>query len=345
MDQQLVVAILVVTLALVFNLSNGFHDSANQVATVITSGALSPEAALTLAALADFAGAYYLGTNVAQTVAKGIVNPAMVRASQVGIFVIYSALLGALFWNVVTWYFGLPSSSSHALIGGMLGAFVAGWGPHVVNWSLVIQIVAVMLVSPLIVFIITYLFTKLTFFSSQYLSPRFNEAFKKLQVISLIGQALAHGANDAQKTMGVIVFGLLVLKFYDPSLESGAIPHWVVLSCSLSIAFGVFFGGWRIIRRLGAGLFRVRPIHALASQLASAGIMFAASALGFPISTTQVISTSILGAGAAFRPKAVRWAVAGEMVTAWMITIPVSALAAAGFFYMSRMFFSPGKAG
>ncbi|OGR88822.1 MAG: hypothetical protein A3A86_07640, partial [Elusimicrobia bacterium RIFCSPLOWO2_01_FULL_60_11] len=250
MDQHLIVAILVVALALVFNFSNGFHDSANQVATVITSGALSPEAALTLAALSDFLGAYFLGTRVAETIGKGIVDPETMRSSQVGIFVIYSALMGAISWNVITWRLGFPSSSTHALIGGMIGAFVAGWGTSPVQWWNVLGIVLVMLVSPLVGFSVTYLFTKLTLFSSQNFGPWVNEGFKKLQVVSLVGQSLAHGANDAQKSMGVIVFGLLVLNFHDPR-TGGFIPPWVALSCSLTIAAGVLLGGWKLIRRLG----------------------------------------------------------------------------------------------
>lgn len=342
MDQHLIVAILVVALALIFNFSNGFHDSANQVATVITTGALSPEAALSLAALSDFAGSYFLGTRVAETIGKGIVNPELMRASHVGIFVIYSALLGAISWNVITWRLGFPSSSTHALIGGMIGAFVAGWGTAPVNWTTVLGIVLVMLASPLAGFAITYIFTKLTLFSSQYFGPGVNEGFKKMQVASLVGQSLAHGANDAQKSMGVIVFGLLVLNFHSPQAGAGFIPPWVVLSCSLTISAGVLLGGWKLIRRLGSGLYRIRPIHAFASQAASGSIMCLASVFGFPISTTQVVSSSILGAGAAFRPKAVRWQVAGDMVAAWLITLPVSALLSAGFFFAGKLLFGRG---
>ena len=339
MDQQLIVAILVVTLALFFNLSNGLNDSANQVATVISCGALSPAVAVGLAALADFAGSYFLGTNVAKTIGKGIVDPELMRASRIGVFVIYSAILGALSWNLAAWYMGLPSSSSHALIGGLLGAFISGWGFHTVQWMNVFYIVLAMLLSPIFGFLITYLFTKITFFFSQYFGPKVNEAFKKVQVLSLIGQSLAHGTNDGQKSMGIIVFALLVLNFHKPSVPEGFVPHWVVLACSLALSFGILLGGPRLVRKLGVGLFRVRPIHAFASQSASAGVMYAASLLGFPVSTTQVISSSILGAGAAFRPKAVRWAVAGDMSVAWLITIPASAIIASTAFYAGRFVF------
>lgn len=342
MDQYLIAAILVVALALVFNFSNGFHDSANQVAAVITSGALSPQVALSLAAGSDFLGAYFLGIPVAETIGKGIVNAELMRASNVGIFVICSALLAALSWNVITWRVGFPSSSSHALMGGMIGAFVAGWGMAPVQWGNVLGIILVMLVSPLAGFALTYLFTKLTFFFSQYLGFGTNEFFKKMQGVSLVVQSLTHGANDAQKTMGVIVFGLVVLDFHHPHAGASFIPPWIVLSCSLTIALGVLLGGWKLIRRLGAGLYRIRPIHAFASQAASGSIMYLTSIFGFPISTTQVVSSSILGAGAAFRPKAVRWQVAGDMGVAWLITMPVSAFLSAGFFYASKLIFVRG---
>lgn len=341
MEQPYLIAIFVVALALLFSLSNGFHDSASQVATVISSRALSPEVALSLAAIADFIGAYFLGTSVAKTIGKGIVDPELMKSSGLGIFVLSSALTGAISWNIITWYFGIPSSSSHALIGGLVGAFVAGWGTQPVQWNNVRNIVIVMLVSPLVGLIITYFFTKLTFFFSQWSTPKANNMFKSLQTVSLIAQSLAHGTNDAQKTMGVITFALIIMNLYHPPAEGELlIPRWVVLSCSAAMAFGIALGGWRIIKKLGAGLYRVRPIHGFASQTASAAIMYLTSLYGFPISTTQVISSSVMGAGAAFRPKSVRWAVAGDMVVAWLITIPASGLIAAGIFKISKFLFS-----
>ncbi len=339
MDPIVWAGLLAISLALFFDFSNGFNDSANQVATVISSRALEPEIALSLAAAADFVGAYFLGTSVAHTIGKGLLRPELIRGSSLAIYVITSALLGALAWNITTWYFGLPSSSSHALIGGLIGAFVSGFGASLIQWDNVKTIVLIMIVSPLAGFAITFLVTKLTFFLSQWFSPKINSYFRGLQVFSLIGQGLAHGTNDAQKTMGVITFVLVLMGYASPSGNGDfAIPHWVVLSCSLAIALGVAMGGVRIIRRLGSGFYRVRPVHGFAAQSASAGIMFAASSFGFPVSTTQVISTSVLGAGAAFRPKSVRWALAGDMVTAWAITIPASAAIAAATFQIVRFF-------
>ena len=340
MEYSLFVVVLAVALAIFFDFSNGFHDSANQVATVISSRALSPEVALIIAAVADFCGAYFLGTNVAKTIGKGIVDPEIIKTSSFGIYVLISAICGAIGWNVITWYFGIPSSSSHALIGGLVGAFVAGWGTGPVQWVNVRNIVLVMLVSPLVGFFCTFLFTKTTFFFSQWASPKANTLFKNLQVLSLILQSLAHGTNDAQKTMGVITFALIITNRYQPPPgEVLPIPHWVVFACSAAMALGIATGGWRIIKKLGSGLYRVRPIHSFASQSTSAAIMYATSLFGFPISTTQVISSSIMGAGSAFRPKSVRWAVAGDMVVAWLITIPASGLIAGGTFLLIKAVF------
>ena len=278
MDHTVMVAVFVAALALSFSLSNGFNDSASQVATVISSRALSPELALTLAALANFVGACFLGTSVAKTIGKGIVDPQVMGSSRIGIIVLASALTGALSWNLITWYFGIPSSSSHGLIGGLIGGFISGWGTGPIQWKNVQVILLVMLVSPLVGFFLTYLFTKATFFLTQWFSPKANESFKHLQVISLLGQALAHGTNDAQKTMGVITFALILLRLHSPKAGAGyLIPQWVVVSCSFSMALGGALGGWKIIRTLGAGLYRVRPIHGFASQAASALIMYVTS--------------------------------------------------------------------
>lgn len=321
--------IVVVLLALVFDFTNGFHDSANLVATVISSRSMEPETALIMAAVAEFIGAYFLGTAVAKTIGKGIVDPTLISASSSGAWVILSAVLAAILWNLATWWFGLPSSSSHALIGGLLGAFVMGWGIAPVQWKSVGLIILIMVLSPVVGLAVTYLFTEMTMLLVSRAAPKINKTFKHLQVLSCLAQALSHGTNDAQKTMGLITFSLILLGFQTPVPGELPIQRWVIIACALAMAMGTVTGGWRIIKKLGAGLYRVRPVHGFASQSAAAAIIYLTAIFGFPVSTTQVISSSVMGAGAAFRPKMVRWGVAGDMAIAWLITIPASAFIAA----------------
>lgn len=336
MTSPILIAGLVTTVALFFDFTNGFNDSATQVATVITARALPPELALLLAALANFIGAYFLGTAVAETIGKGIVDPRFLPAGSTGIMVIISALLGAILWNLVTWYWGIPSSSSHALIGGLIGAFFLGWGPQPINWSKVWQIVLIMIASPFVGLTITYIFTRLTIVFTRWASPKANNVFQKLQVFSLITQALAHGTNDAQKTMGVITFTLILLGLYKPQSELMTIPRWVIIACALAMALGTVSGGWRIIKTLGTKLYKIRPVHGFASQVTSTLIIYLTAIFGYPISTTQVISSSVMGAGAAFRPKMVRWKVAQDMLVAWLVTIPASGVMAGLIFLLLK---------
>ncbi|MEK9170289.1 MAG: inorganic phosphate transporter [Patescibacteria group bacterium] len=340
MESVFIIAAIIVAVALFFDFTNGFNDSANQVATIIFSRALNPFAALFIAAAANFIGAYLLGTAVAQTIGAGIVDPRVFHEGGSGIIVIFSALVGAILWNLITWYFGIPSSSSHALIGGLVGAFLFSWGPAVINWQKILTIVAIMIASPVVGFFVTYIFTRLTLIFSQWSSPKINNIFKKLQIISLITQSLSHGMNDAQKTMGVLAFALTALGFYSSKESVGLfIPDWVIISCALAMASGTLIGGRRIIKKLGSGLYKVRPIHGFASQTASTLIIYFTAFFGFPISTSQVISSSVMGAGAAFRPKMIRWQVAKDMVMVWFITIPVSALVAGlSFMVLNKIF-------
>ena len=326
----ILLAAIATVIGLFFDFTNGFNDSANQVATVIASNSVSPAKALTLAAAGNFIGAFFLGTAVAKTVGQGIVDPSFLGGGRTGVYVIIAALLGAIGWNLISWYFGIPSSSSHALIGGLVGSFLVAWGLQPIHWIKVLAIVAIMLISPIIGFAATYVFTKATRHISGWFTPRVSESFKRLQVASLAAQALSHGTNDAQKTMGVIAFTLVILGLETiPVGGEIQIPFWVIALCSLAIAAGTLIGGWRIIRTLGAGLYKVRPIHAFASQVASALIIYATAFFGYPISTTQVISSSVMGVGTAFRPKMVRWHVAQDMGFAWLVTIPASGVLAA----------------
>ena len=331
MSEVMLAATLVVGLALFFDFTNGFNDSANQVATVITSNAMQPATALFVAGLGNFVGAYFLGTAIAETLGKGIVNPDLLIGTGVsGAMVVFAALLGAVAWNLISWRLGVPSSSSHALIGGLLGAFIVGWGFGQINWDKVVTIVAIMILSPIIGFVTSYLFTRGTITASNNATPSINKFFRRLQIFSLSATSLAHGTNDAQKTMGVITFALIILGLHSAPEGSGAfVPKWVILSASIAPAIGTMTGGWRIIKTLGSKLYRVRPIHAFSSQVVSAAIIYGTAIFGFPISTTQVISSSVMGAGAASRFKMVRWLVAKDMGLAWLITIPSSAAVAA----------------
>lgn len=341
MTMVFLMAILAIGLALLFTFTNGFHDSASQVAAVIASNAMSPGKALFIAAAGDFVGAVFLGRAVAETLVRGIVDPNVFAIGASGVIVVLAAFSGAILWNLVTWYFGMPSSSSHALIGGLVGAFVVAWGLNPVNWTEILSIVIVMAASPFVGFMISYLVTVVTFVFSRFATPKVNRVFNKAQFISLIGQSLSHGTNDGQKTMGIIMFVLVLLGFYAlPSSGQSFVPTWIVVLSALTMSLGTLTGGWRIIKKLGAGLYKIRPIHAFSSQITSAIIIYAASIFGFPISTTQVIASSVMGAGTASRPKMVRWLVARDMLLAWLVTIPVSALIAAISYFVIKIIFN-----
>lgn len=340
MDMILLVAILIVVIALFFDFTNGFIDSANQVATIIFSRTLEPAWALFIASGCNFLGAYFLGTAVAQTIGSGIVDPRILGEGPSGVLVVFAALTGAILWNLTAWFLAIPSSSSHSLMGGLIGAFLFGWGINPINWSMVSIIVLVMILSPIIGFFITYIFTQLTLFICRGCTPKVTKVFKKLQIASLITQSLSHGTNDAQKTMGVIVFALIILGLYSPQTTGELIiPHWVVISCALAISLGTIVGGKRIIKKLGSGLYKVRPIHGFTSQVSSTAVIFISSLFGIPVSTSQIISSSVMGAGAAFRSKMVRWKIAQDMALVWLVTIPVSGLVAGiTFLILNKIF-------
>jgi len=321
-----IIAILLVTVALFFDYSNGAHDSSNIVATVVSSRAVSPIWALIIAALFEFMGAYFLGTAVAQTIGKGIVNPELIKVTPNGIVILFSALTAAIGWNLFTWYLGIPTSSSHALIGGLLGAFVIAGGFSIVNWDRVTLIFLVLVASPIVGLVLGFLITRISYFFSQWSSPGANTLFKRLQLGSSVLLALSHGTNDAQKTMGVITFSLVVLGLYQPPPGSLPIPRWVVVACAATIALGILNGGWRIIKTLGAKLYKIRPIHGFGAQSSAALIIYAAALFGFPVSTTQVVTSTIMGAGSADRPKGVRWEALREILISWIVTMPVAAL-------------------
>jgi PiT family inorganic phosphate transporter len=315
----LVTGALVVT-ALVFDFLNGFHDSANVVATTISSRALSPRKALVLAALAEAAGPFLFGVAVATTIGDEIIASQAITST-----VIFAGLLGAIAWNVITWLLGIPSSSSHALIGGLVGAVAMGYGFSAVQAAGIRKVIIALLASPILGLAVGYLFMKLLLWLSRMATPGANRFFKSAQVVTSLGLALSHGSNDAQKTMGIIAMALLSGGFID----TFHVPIWVVAACAAAIALGTLTGAWRIIRTLGAKFYRIRPIHGFSAQAASAGVILGAALLGGPVSTTQVVSSTIIGVGSAERLSKVRWGVAGEIAIAWVLTIPASMLISA----------------
>lgn len=320
MSSTLLVVVVVVILAIIFDFLNGFHDAANVVATMIASRSMSPEVALVIAATCEFVGPFLFGTAVAKTMGKGIVD-----ANAITVWITCAALSGAIAWNLITWKWGIPSSSSHALVGGIVGAVGAGVGFDKLNMRGIGVIVAVLVTSPIIGLVIGFLFKKIVTFIFRGQGPRINFLFKRVQFISAAGLALSHGANDAQKSMGIITMVLVTFGY----LNEFIVPTWVICACAAAIASGTAFGGWSIIKTVGTGIFRLRPIHALSSQMSSASVILGAALLGGPVSTTHVVSSSIMGVGAADRMKAVRWYKAFEIVTTWFVTIPAAAAVAA----------------
>jgi len=310
-------------LAIGFAFLNGVHDSCNLVATMISSRAIRPQIALIITSIAEFCGPFIFGVAVANTIGHDIV-----AVEYLNVYMVIAALLGAIIWNVVTWLLGIPSSSSHALVGGLIGAVAAGAGFQQIQLAGVLKVIAYLFVSPIVGFITGMLFAQFIYLASWRASPKINSLFKKMQIVTSLGLAMGSGANDAQKTMGIITMGLVITGFQ----KDFVVPFWVVLSCALAISLGVSMGGYRLIKTLGAKFYKIRPVHGFASQAASAAVILAASLLGGPVSATQVVSTAIMGVGAAERMSKVRWGVAGEIASAWLFTIPSTALLAAGLY-------------
>ncbi len=313
----------VVLIALIFDFTNGAHDSANAIATIVSTKVLSPMTAVLMAGCLNLFGAF-LGTSVAHTIGSGIVRPDLVMGSQ---GLVLAALLGAIFWNLLTWYFGLPSSSSHALVGGLIGAAIAHGGFGAPSYgSIAAKILLPLLVSPLAGFASGYLImVALSWLFARSTPGRVNFLFKKLQIVSSAFMATSHGLNDAQKTMGIITLALFIFH----QIPEMAVPFWVKLSCALAMGLGTATGGWKIVKTMGHKIFKLEPIHGFAAETAAAAVISGASALGAPVSTTHVISTTVIGVGASKRLSAVRWGVAGRLVVAWVLTIPASAVVAA----------------
>jgi PiT family inorganic phosphate transporter len=317
--------IVLIILAIAFDFLNGVHDSSNIVATMISSRAIKPRAALTITAIAEFCGPFIFGVAVANTIGNEIV-----ASENLNMLVIIAALSSAIVWNIATWLLGIPSSSSHALIGGIIGAVAIGAGFHEIQMSGVIKVLISLFISPIIGLLAGLIIANLVYLFSWKATPRINGVFKKLQVFTSVGLALSHGTNDAQKTMGIITLGLVISGVQ----KEFSVPFWVIIVCAAAIALGTSVGGWQLIKTLGSKFYRIRPVHGFASQITSAAVILTASLLGGPVSTTQVVSTAIMGVGAAERKNMVRWGVAGEIISAWLFTIPSNALLAAGIYWL-----------
>jgi PiT family inorganic phosphate transporter len=306
--------------ALIYDFWNGLHDSSNVVATVISTQALGPRTALLLASLGEVTGPFLFGVAVARTIGSELV---MEEAMTVN--VVLAALIGAIAWNVLTWALSIPSSSSHALIGGILGAVLAGYGPQAIRMEGLDKILLALFISPILGVIAGFLMMRFLRFAASGASPKINRWFRRGQLVTASALALSHGANDAQKTMGVITLGLVAAGVL-PAFE---VPLWVIAASAGAIALGTLFGGWRLIRTLGGRFYRLRPIHGLGAQGASTIVILGAALLGGPVSTTQVVSSAIVGAGSAERARMVRWSVFKTILVAWLLTLPLAALVSA----------------
>lgn len=322
----------IVALALFFDYTNGAHDSANAIATIVSTKVLSPKIAVLMAATLNLIGAF-MGEHVAKTMGSGIVNAEVVAGCQ---GIVLAALIGAILWNLLTWYLGLPSSSSHALIGGLIGAAIAYSGFEALNFvSIVRKVIIPLVLSPLAGFLGGYLIMVLLSWLFHKAKPRkVNSLFRKLQIVSSAFMATSHGQNDAQKTMGIITLAL----FLSHQIPEIHVPLWVKISCALAMGLGTATGGWKIVKTMGHKIFKLEPVHGCAAETAAAIVITGASHFGAPISTTHVISTAVLGVGASKRLSAVRWGVAGSMVVAWIITIPASGLVAGLSFLLLQHF-------
>lgn len=319
---------LVIILALVFDFINGFHDTANAIATSVTTRVLTPAQAILMAAGLNFIGAL-MSTGVAATIGKGIVSPNLINNE-----IIVSGLIGAIVWNLFTWYYGLPSSSSHALIGGVAGAAVASQGFAALNYKgLVEKIFLPLIASPFVGFIIAYVVMSIIFAIVGNMSHKtVNSRFSKLQIISAAFMAFSHGSNDAQKSMGIITSALLAAG----AINSFHVPTWVVIACAAAMALGTSIGGWRIIKTMGHRIIKLEPVHGFTAETSAAVVIIGASALKLPVSTTHVISSAIMGVGATKRMSAVRWVVAKSIVNAWFLTAPLAGFIGAMIYTVFR---------
>ena len=323
--------VLLVAIALAFDFMNGFHDAANSIATVVSTGVLRPHYAVAWAAFFNFVAIFIFHLKVAATVGKGIVDPGAIDH-----YVIFGALIGAIIWNLITWYYGIPSSSSHALIGGMIGATIAKAGVDPLVMKGIVRTASFIFISPVLGMLLGGLIMVAVSWVCLRSAPRkVDRWFRRLQLASSAAYSIGHGSNDAQKTMGII--WLLLISAGVTSTDASMPPNWVIVSCYIAIAMGTMFGGWRIVKTMGQKITKLRPVGGFAAEAGAAMPLFLASSLGIPVSTTHTITGAIVGVGSAQRVRAVRWGLAGNIVIAWIVTMPAAAIMAALAYYLGRL--------
>jgi PiT family inorganic phosphate transporter len=325
------VVICIVVIALIFDYINGFHDAANSIATVVSTRVLSPRMAVAWAAFFNFVAFIFFPLHVANTIGKGIVDPHVVDNT-----VVAAALIGAIGWNLITWWYGIPSSSSHALMGGLIGAGMSKGGSSVLGWTKITQTAVFIILSPIIGMLVGgALLVAVAWILRRFTPGKVDRWFRRLQLVSAALFSLGHGGNDAQKTMGIIAVALYANGLTGATFE---VPFWVVLVCALAMGLGTLSGGWRIVRTMGMSLTKLKPVQGFCAETGGASMLFLATALGVPVSTTHTITGAIVGVGWVTRPSGVRWSVALRIVWAWLLTIQSAALIAAGSYFALRAF-------
>jgi len=328
---MLILTIFIILIALIFDFINGFHDSANSIATVVSTRVLSPKLAVLWAAFFNFVAAFGFGVNVAKTIGKGVIKPETVNEH-----VILSALLGAIIWDLITWYYGIPSSSSHALIGGFAGSAIASAGRGSLIPSGLYKITFFIFISPIIGLFLGFLnMLIVSWICKDFMPSRVDRWFRRLQLFSAALYSLGHGTNDAQKTMGIITILLFTSGFLGKEFY---VPFWVVIACHIAIAFGTLAGGWRIVKTMGHRITKLRPVGGFCAELSGATTLIGTAIFGIPVSTTHTITGAIMGVGSTSRISAVRWGVAREIIIAWILTIPMSAIISALSFKIINFF-------
>jgi PiT family inorganic phosphate transporter len=330
------ITIAAIILAYGFTILNGIHDGCNVIATIIASRSMPPRRALIIACLAELIGPLFVGMAVATTIGKGVIDFNYINdpGNIIPVITLLAALVGAIAWNLLTWRLGIPSSSSHALIGGLFGAGIAGFGVNAIDWhSFIFKVILVMFASPLIGFGIGYILMRLSIAVFRNFDPKVNKFFKHIQVVSMIFLGTSHGSSDGQKAAGIITLLMVV----GGMTQEFVVSRWILLSSTFALVLGISLGGWSIIKTVGTGIYKVKPLHSFNVQLSSAFVIFMSNMLGAPVSTTQIVSSSVMGIGSAERVNAVKWIKVKNILISWFITIPASGVAAMGCFYILRL--------